>query len=264
VRKINIKTANEIKISWTKVPPNENNRYFNRSFLTPDTEKRFLNLLGMLGLMFGGQIQTHKILHYAPKTTRKILGMMKENGKVVEHTMTITGKAYKIYTLGPTGAEILNIPYRQNWVDYSDSEAIQKLMAVDLYVRMCDYLSTTLSVEEALKPYIHTFVHGDKSYKIGVLWDNAMAFIETYRWEPPRERVIIICQSLSQVSGLTQYLEENSPIRVITREKLREGLIFYRLDANSKRWVLDIPDNDKQIKEKANLQIVHKRKALLS
>ena len=214
--------------------------------------------------MFGGQIQTHKILHHAPKTTRKILSKMKESRKVIEHTMVISNKSYKIYTLGPAGAEIVNVPYQQSWVDYSDSEAIQRLMAVDLYVRMCDYLSTTLNVEEALNPYIHTFVHGDKSYKIGVLWDNAMAFQEMYRWEPPRERVIIICQSLSHVSGLTQYLEENSPIRVITREKLREGLIFYRLDANSKRWVLDIPNDDKQIKTKTNLEIVHKRRALLS
>lgn len=195
--------------------------------------------------MFGGQIQAHQILHHAPKTARKIIAKLKAEYKVIEHTLTTGGKDYKLYTLGSAGAAAINMPYNSDyWIYYSDSETIQRLMAVDLYIHMCDYLSTDMKIYSAEKPYMYTFIHGDKTYKVGAIFDNELAYIEAYRWNPPRERIILVCQSISQVISLPDYLVEDTPIRAITREKLKEGLIFYRLE--NKKWVLDIPN--KQIK----------------
>ncbi|KLU62339.1 hypothetical protein CEB3_c13830 [Peptococcaceae bacterium CEB3] len=235
-----------------------NDRSSERSFLTPNTEKRLLQLLQQIGIMFGGQIQAHKILHHTPRTARTILARLKKEYKIVEHTMTVGGKDYRIYTLGPRGAVTLGVSYRPDyWLNYTDSETVQRLMAVDLYMRMCDYLSASLIVRASESPYIFTFVHGDKAYQVGVVWDNAVQFSETYRWSPPKERVILVCQSINQVNDLLKHLEEYTPIRITTRNKLREGLVFYKPENG--RWVLDIPE--RQIKTK--IRIVHKHRILL-
>ena len=131
---------------------------------------------------------------------------------------------------------------------------------MELYIRMSDYLSADIQVTEAERPYIHTFIHGERTYKVGVVWDNAVSFLENYRWAPPRERVILVCQSVKQVDGLLNGLNENIPIRIITREKLKESLVFYRSEDG--RWVLDIPE--RQIKTKPSTRIIHKHRILLS
>ncbi|MDR3584702.1 MAG: hypothetical protein P4L59_05185 [Desulfosporosinus sp.] len=218
-----------------------NDRFNERSFLVPDTEKRLFHLLASMGIMFGGQIQAHQILHRVSKTARKILAKLKSEHKVVEHTLTAGGKEYKLYTLGPVGAAIINVPYQQDyWFWYSDSEAIQKLMSVDLYIQMCDYLSAEVKVLVANRPYAHTFVHGDREYQIGVVLDDVVSLLELYRWEPPRERVILICQRVNQVDSLLGYLGDQNPVRIVTREKLKEGLIFYKPENG--KWTLDVPD----------------------
>lgn len=218
-----------------------NDRSFERSFLVPETEKRLFHLINALGIMLGGQVQAHKILHHAPRTARKILAKLKSGHKVVEHIMTVCGKNYKIYTLGPAGAFAMGIQYQPDyWFQYSDNELIQRLMSVDLYIRMCEYFSANLKVSGAEKPYVHIFIHGDKTYKIGVLWDNTVAFLEMYRWATPRERVILVCQSINQADGLLVYLDEFCPIRIITREKMKEGLIFYKV--HNGKWVEDITE----------------------
>ncbi len=106
--------------------------------------------------MFGGQIQAHQILHRVSKTARKILAKLKSEHKVVEHMLITKGKNYKLYTLGPVGAAVINVPYQPDyWFCYSDSDAIQKLMSVDLYIRMCDYLSAEVKVLAAESPYVY-------------------------------------------------------------------------------------------------------------
>ena len=222
-----------------------------------------------MGIMFGGQIQAHQILHRHSRTARKILSVLKSEHKVVEHTMISKGKNYKIYTLGPVGAAAISVPYRPDyWFWYSDADAIQKLMSVDLYIRMCDYLSAEIKVLAANMPYVYTFVHGDRAYHIGVVLDDVVSLLELYRWEQPRERVILICKNVNQVDSLLDCLKDQSHIRVVTREKLKEGLIFYKPEKGS--WVLDIPD--KSIKRitpgmmdthSIDKKIVHKQRVLL-
>ena len=219
--------------------------------------------------MFGGQIQAHQILHRVSKTARRILAKLKNEHKVVEHTLITKGKDYKMYTLGPVGAAVIGVPYQPDyWFWYSDSETIQKLMSVDLYIRMCDYLSAEVKVLAANRPYVHTFVHGDRAYHIGVVINDAVSLFELYRWEPPRDRVILICQNVGQVGSLLDYLGDQNPVRVVTREKLREGLIFYKPEHG--RWVLDVPDKGiKSIKTKLTVRkpmdkkIVRKQRVLL-
>lgn len=254
-----------MKFQWARLPSSPlrdrlNDRSFERSFLVPSTEKKLFQLLYNLQVMLGGQIQKHQILHKSPKTARKILARLKSERKVVEHKLIIGGKEYKLYTLGPAGAAAIRMYYQPNyWLNYSDSEAMQKLMSVDLYFQMCDYLSADLKVLPSDKPYVYTFIHSDKTYRIGVIWDNTVSFLEAYRWEPPRERVILVCQNLAQVDGLLANLDEDAPIRVITREKLREGLIFFKPENG--KWVLDIPD--KQIRTKHADKVIRKAKVLL-
>lgn len=219
--------------------------------------------------MFGGQIQAHQILHRVSKTARKILAKLKSEHKVVEHSLMTKGKNYKLYTLGPVGAAIINVPYQADyWFWYSDSDTIQKLMSVDLYIQMCDYLSAEVKVLVANRPYVHTFVHGDREYQIGVVLDDVVSLLELYRWEPPRDRVILICQHVNQVDSLLRYLGDESPIRLVTREKLREGLIFYKPENG--KWVLDVTDKGfKSLKTKLQgihpmeKKIVQKQRALL-
>jgi len=213
-----------------------------------------------MGIMFGGQIQKHQILHRNSKTARRILAKLKSEHKVVEHTMITKGKDYKMYTLGPVGAAIIGVPYQADyWFWYSDADTIQKLMSVDLYIQMCDYLSAEIKVLVANRPYVYTFVHGDRAYRIGVVLKDAVSLLELYRWEPPRDRVILICQNVSQVGSLLDYLGDQNPVRAVTREKLREGLIFYKPEHG--RWVLDVPEKDiKNMKPKLKeLQVMDKK-----
>lgn len=228
------------------------------SFLVPETEKKLYYLLNKIGVISGGQIQAHRILHKSPKTSRKILAKLRRENKIAEHTLTVGSKDYKLYTLGPAGAAAIKADYRPDyWYAYSESEAIQKLLTLELYIRLCDYLSADLKVEPGEKPYTYTFIHGDKAYNIGVVWDNAVSFMETYRWSPPRERVILICQNIDQLNCLLEYLEEYTPIRAATREKLKEGLVFYKPENG--KWVLDLPD--KKIKTKpAEKKIVNRQR----
>lgn len=222
-----------------------------------------------MGIMFGGQIQAHQILHRHSRTARKILSVLKSEHKVVEHTMITKGKNYKIYTLGPVGAAAIGVPYRPDyWFWYSDADAIQKLMSVDLYIRMCDYLSAEIKVLAANMPYVYTFVHGDRAYHIGVVLDDVVSLLELYRWEPPRERVILICQNVNQVDSLLGYLGDQNFVRIVTREKLKEGLIFYKPENG--RWVLDVPDKSiKSIETKLKgiqsmeTKIVQKQRVLM-
>jgi len=146
-------------------------------------------------------------------------------------------------------------------MSYSDTETIQRLMAVDLYIRMGDYLSVDLKITAAENPYLYDFVHGDKTYKIGVIWDNIMAFIEAYRWELPQERVILVCQSLNTVEELARNMIEDTPIRVIIREEIKNDLIFYRLE--HKKWVLDIPNKTVKTQPSHSTKIIRDPKMLL-
>jgi len=222
-----------------------------------------------MGIMFGGQIQAHQILHRVSKTARKILAKLKSEHKIVEHTLASGGKDYKLYTLGPVGAAIINVSYQPDyWFWYSDADTIRKLMSVDLYIQMCDYLSAEVLVLAANKPYVHTFVHGDRAYRIGVVLDDVVSLIELYRWEPPRERIILICQEVNQVDCLLGYLGDQAPIRVVTREKLKEGLIFYKPEHG--KWVFDIPDKAiKRAKAKftetppIQKRVIHKQRVLM-
>ena len=174
-----------------------------------------------------------------------------------------------MYTLGPVGAAMIGVPYQADyWFWYNDADTIQKLMSVDLYIQMCDYLSAEVKVLAANRPYVHTFVHDDREYRIGVVLNDAVNLVELYRWEPPRDRVILICQNVNQVGSLLKYLSDQNPVRVVTREKLREGMIFYKPEQG--RWVLDVPDKDiKSIKTKLaeikpmDKKIVRKQRVLL-
>ncbi|NMB19128.1 MAG: hypothetical protein GX984_06730, partial [Erysipelothrix sp.] len=77
----------------------------------------------------------------------------------------------------------------------------------------------------------------------------------------PQERVILVCQDISNLDELANYLSDDTPVRAIERSKLKEDLIFYCLQ--DKKWVLDVPEKTVKIKPKKPKIVRHQQKALL-
>jgi hypothetical protein len=191
------------------------------------------------------------------------LSKLKAGRKIAEHILTVGGKDYKVYTLGPGGAEAIRVQYTPDyWFFYSPDEAIQRIMAFELYAKLSDYLSTEITVELAEEPYTYTFICRDKTYKVGIVWDNAVRFMELYRWNKPQERVILVCQDITQLDCLLVHLDEFTPIRAVTKDKLKEELVLYRPGVG--KWILDVPNRQvKKPAKKAGQKIVHRKRMLL-
>jgi len=245
------------KIYWRRVPSRPT---ISNSFFIFDTEPRLYELLDKMGIISGGQIQAHRILDRNIRRTRQILARLTKSHKIVEHILKMGNKDYKLYTLGPAGAELIGADYQPDyWFAYTDSEVIERVLTLEFYLKLSDYLSAEVIVKPADPPYIYTFSHSNKVYNIGIVWDNATRFIEAYRWSPPEERTILICQEIAQLNCLLEYFAEYTPIRAITREKIKGELVFYRPEMG--QWVLDVPN--RQIKQKVEKKIIRRKQVLL-
>lgn len=221
----------EAKIEWKRVPSNHLSEHSHHSLR--EEEKHLLKLLAKTGIVSGGQVQAHGILGQSERKSRSLLNRMFYQKKIIEHKLSTSKKEYKIYTLWPVGAKLVNVPYAPDyWYFYKESEAVQRIMAFDLYLQMCRYFGTDVEIKPGEPPYVYTFSIGVKTYKIGAIWDNLTTFVETYRWNPPEDRVILVCSNLSSISSLIQYFEEHTPIRAATCQDLRQGLVIYKPGKN--------------------------------
>lgn len=227
----------EIKIYWSRLPSKV--EINDHSLVASEKEIRFYELLNKIGLISGGQIQAHQILNKSSKKSRQILNQMKQNRKILEHTFIINQEAYKIYTLGPIGAKIIGVGYEDDyWFNFNQKEAMQRIEAFDLYMKMEGYLSTEIEISVAEKPYIFEFIANEKKYLIGIIWDNLISFIELYRWSKPTDRTILVCKNIEHISCLAEYIQD-APVRAISRENMRDdGLAFYQVVDGD--WQLDI------------------------
>ena len=192
-------------------------------------EYGILDIIDKFGVISGGQVQAHCIIGPSERKARTLLSRMSHQGKIISHKLTADNRVYKLYTLGPVGAKILGRPYNPDyWYFYKTGEAIQRVMALDLYLQMSKALGSEIEVTKGEPLYIFNFTAKEKVYKIGAIWDNLTAFIETYRWQPPEERVILICKELPAISSLLEYIGEHTPVRVTTCSDLRQGLVLYK------------------------------------
>ena len=245
------------RILWHRVP----SRITTTSpFFVYDSEPNLYKLLDKMGIISGGQIQAHRILYPNSKKTRQILSKLSKDYKIVKHILKMGNKDYSLYTLGPRGAKLINAEYQPDyWFSYTDNEVIERILTLEFYLKLSDYLSAELIVKPAEPPYVYTFSHSDKIYNIGMVWDNATRFIETYRWSPPEERTILLCDEITQLDCLLEYFKDYTPVRAITREKIKGELVFYRPEKN--QWVLDVPN--RQIKQKIDKKIIRRKKILI-
>lgn len=270
-------STKQIIVRWFRIPSQQGINH--RSFFQRDTEVDLYHLLNKMGVVSGGQVASHQILHKNPKRTRQILNQLASEYKIVEHTLLERAsgkeKMFKIYTLGELGAKLINAPYKPDyWFEYQTKEVIERIMTAEFYLKFREFIGAEITVEQHTQPYLYRFTQNNKRYLIGVTWDNATTFLEEFRWNTPDDRVILLCQHIKQLDCLLDILRVDVSIRAVPKDKIKSELVFFRPENG--RWIIDLPPETLKCslqqmqeipkldaKEKANKRIIRRKQAIL-
>ena len=111
----------EAMVVWSRVPSIDLAVKLKIISSRPE-EYGLLEIIDKFGVISGGQVQAHGFFGQSTRKARALLNRMNHLRKIIGHKLATDNKEYRLYTLGPVGAKMLNRPYNPDyWYFYKAS-----------------------------------------------------------------------------------------------------------------------------------------------
>ncbi|MDX8367671.1 hypothetical protein [Cytobacillus sp. IB215665] len=218
--------THDYKVYWNPIDTNEEPS--SAGFIySSDEEKEMLRQVGSIGVI--GQIQLSRIfLNNQKAKLNKLLDLK----KVRQHLLQKGNQQIPIYTLGYVGLNNIDRLDRINqFKDFTKDQILQKLVFANLFSEFKKNNSEA-KVHEAIDgPYTGIIENNEKMYHVIVVRGNESEIENHFKYEQPKERVLIVVESLSFVTPIIDSVKEYSKqIRVTTDLDMRDGFqnMFYK------------------------------------
>lgn len=205
---------------WTLYWNRANGRGLTRINSESSKEQRALQALGAIGVIGGSQLSRIFLNHDKNRLKR----MVRER-KLIRHEIQKNKQLIPVYTLGPSGAKIAQVPkYEENyWVKYKAEDVIKRLLFFQLYERF-----PKVKIVPAPSPFVGAISFKGNLYHVYVVRGEVQDLLMYLKWHTFTERMIVITESLNHLQPLNAFASELK-VRVTTDQDLRDDLqtLFY-------------------------------------
>lgn len=144
---------------------------------------------------------------------KKRLKKLSQHGIIIRHLMKAGKKDAALYTLGPAGAKILDVPFTPNWwLDRTAYRVLRQLLSVHLFFRL-KKLDPKTKYEATPQPFNGIIFFKDLYFLICII--NGEGVHPELRWEKDK-RIIMIAETLEEAEKTAKELKDMPGIRYTT------------------------------------------------
>lgn len=184
-------------------------------------EQKALQALGAVGAIGGSQLSRL----FLKRDKNKLKRMIRQQ-KIIRHEIKKNRQSIPIYTLGPGGARMANVPnYEENyWVTYQTEDVLKRLLFFQLYDKF-----PKAQIVPAPSPFVGAVSFKGNLFYVYVVRGDMQDMLTYLKWRTFNERMLIVTESLSHLQPLNAFAPDLK-VRVTTDQDLRGGLenLFYR------------------------------------
>lgn len=191
-------------------------------------EQKALQALGAVGII--GSSQLSRI--FLNRDKNKLKRMVRQQ-KIIRHEIKKNNQLIPIYTLGPSGAVIEQVPeYEENyWVKYQAEDVLKRLLFFQLYEKF-----PTAKIMPAPLPFVGVISYQGNLFYVYVVRGDMQDLLINLKWHSFTERMIVVTESLNHLQPLNAFAPDLK-IRITTDVDLPGDLrtLFYRWEGTG--WV---------------------------
>ncbi len=212
--------------NWTIVRSNA--KYPNYRQIESERENNILQAVAAIGLIGRAQLSRIFFPDNNKRYVQQKLKNMVRTYKLIRHEINKNNNSIPVYTLGPASSEALGIEYDVNyWLKYETKDVLKRLVFFQFYSNLKNQLPVKLY--PAPIPYSGTIEMNNKMYFVYVARGNINDILNAFKWNEPKERVIIITESLIHIQPLNAFVSEIKT-RVVLDRDLKEPFekMFYK------------------------------------
>src|SRR5690625_1159580 len=210
-------------LKWQKRAVRQKPRYLSYS----TKQKHVIESIAAIGVIGGEQ------LFRFYNVTRKERRKMTREGKLIRHVIKQNDKNIPIFTLGPTGADVLNLAnYEPSyWVKYDIHDVLKRLLFFELF-----YKFPKANIMPAPSPFIGGIKFRNNLFYVYVVRGDIQDLLLHLKWQASNERLIIVTESLNHLQPLNVYAKDLKA-RVTTDDDLLGDFndMFYKWNQGWKR-----------------------------
>lgn len=179
-----------------------------------ETKRRLLEDLFLLQMCSSIQLAKYYLVKdRSMKAAKDILKRMAAIGILVRHELSLHHSKIPIYTLGPAGTRIIDMPYTPNWwMDKSPYTVLRQLITNQLFFRF-----RLLGYETIYNPTPYP-LNGEIIFKgldFRICITNGTDVPDELKWEKDK-RLIVISETIEELYKTAEILKNNSSIRYTT------------------------------------------------
>lgn len=210
-------------LKWQRHPCYRKPKWFGNS----PKEEKVIKAFTSVGVIGGAQLSR---LFNMDKGRKK---KMAREGKIIRHEMHKDKQIIPIFTLGPTGAEMILLEDYEHgyWVEYNVPEVLKRLLFIELYGKF-----PKAKILPAPSPFAGAIQFKRNLFYVYVVRGDMQDLLMHLKWKPFAERMLIVTESLNHLQPLNVFAEDLK-IRVTTDDDLKGDFrdLFYCWDEG--RWV---------------------------
>lgn len=203
------------KLKWQRNPKYQRPKSYGNSV----KENNILKALASVGIIGGAQLSR---LFNIDKGKKK---KMAYEGKMIRHEILKGDQKIPIFTLGPTGAEMISLAeYEQGyWLEYNMPEVLKRLLFFELYSQF-----PKAKILAAPAPFLGVIQFKSIFFYVYIVRGDIQDLLMHLKWKPFPERLLIVTESLNHLQPFNIYVPDIK-VRVTTDDDLNGefGNLFY-------------------------------------
>lgn len=207
-------TQYDWELDWKRIPSRDLVRQSGPVYETGSRkEKEAMEALAHIGLIKGTQLRT------LFKLTKQQIRRMEKFRLIIKHGIRKNKQELILYTLGPASKERVFPHFTANyWVEYEVPDVLNRIMFFHLY----DVLKPRQAkITTAPQPFTGALEISGKSFYVYCTRGDTKDLQMLLKWQPVKERIIIVTERLDHLSPLELFLQTHSlKMRAITDEQL--------------------------------------------
>ncbi|MFD1362752.1 hypothetical protein [Lentibacillus salinarum] len=209
-------------LNWQRQPRFNRPAYLGNS----PKEEQAVKAAATTGIIGGQQLSRYINVDKSKKKK------MAKEGKLIRHEIHQGKKNIPIFTLGPTGAEMIKLTDYEGgyWAQYDVPDVLQRLLFFELYHKF-----PKANMLPAPAPFVGAIQYKSHLMYVYVVRGDIQDLLMQLKWKPFTERMLIVTESLNHLQPLNIYAPDIKA-RVTTDEDLQGDFkdLFYKWDGG---WV---------------------------
>ncbi len=208
-------------MEWQQINPHWRG-YVNVNSLKEEELVMLQSLYG-LKLCTNIQLAKHYLLPYksksqnAMKNIKNRLRKLADHGILVNHMLTLENKKVPIYTIGPAGAAVLDVPYTPNWwLEESPYIVLRQLIANQLFFRF-KLTGSRVIYNPTPQPFNGEIIFKGIDFLVCITQNGNVP--SELKWED-NSRIILISETVQEALAAAKKIKDDLYVRYTTDYEL--------------------------------------------